>query len=53
MEDKPDEYSGRQSDIYVVFGLESEIMRKNMLSVSHFITLAHLFVLWLEYLFSF
>ena len=52
-EDKPDEYSGRQSDIYVVFGLESEIMRKNMLSVSHFITLAHLFVLWLEYLFSF
>ena len=29
-EDKPDEYSGRQSDIYVVFGLESEIMRKNM-----------------------
>ena len=53
MEDKPDEYSGRQSDIYVVFGLESEIMRKNMQSVSHFITLAHLFVLWLEYLFSF
>ena len=52
-EDKPDEYSGRQSDIYVVFGLESEIMRKNMQSVSHFITLAHLFVLWLEYLFSF
>ena len=45
MEDKPDEYSGRQSDIYVVFGLESEIMRKNMQSVSHFITLAHLFVL--------
>ena len=47
MEDKPDEYSGRQSDIYVVFGLESEIMRK-ICKVYPILLPLHIYLYWIS-----